>query len=483
MTIQRKTIEKLRLPCATIAAAALTCQVGSAQLTGRGGGTTEYHSGIPGTWSRTVGGSAQDTCFKAVHAFDNSGVLLVGDSASFPGGTSWVVKLTPSGDLDWQSTYSGVTGDSGDYDGNGWVLGGRNTNSSLELQATRLDPAGEVLWSKTFRSPLSSYFYSSPGFAHTLAAYDGGAFVASNEWNQVGYYSFSSDITVYRLDQAGNLLWNRILSVDFGDPYDPYGNPGSHESLAGIDRAFDGGLFLLGESAYEPLVVRLDQAGNQVWARLLRTGGTSRALRATLDGGVLLGGDVSAPSPSGMSSVIWLVRLDQGGNPIWQISLGAPSADADYELRAISPTADGSNVVVGRTRNAPTEDWDTLAAKIGPGGDLEWAYSYGGDAGEAALSVVNTSVFDWVIAGSSDSFGAAGSEEYWAMRVNRDGKIVFDRASGASTEKLDPLVTDESSAIVPLSLPPEPASSTPGAKDAGPIRQSTAASMKKQTRF
>ena len=142
---------------------------------------------------------------------------------------------------------------------------------------------------------------------------------------------------VLRLDSSGNKIWERSFG---GSGYD---------SLWSCQQMADGGFVLGGYSnsgadgnktsagfgGFDVWIVRIDANGNKLWERAYGGSGNEylTALAQSSDGGLILGA-MSASPPSGNKSStnfgsydIWILRLDAGGNQVWQGSFGGDAYD------------------------------------------------------------------------------------------------------------------------------------------------------------
>ena len=151
------------------------------------------------TWAKSFGGPENDTADSAIPTADG-GYFFVGtrDASGIDAhfGTLWAVKLSASGDVDWERAigapsvsgpnsstprvYSRVVGAS---DGGAWLIG---TEGGRDIVIARLDAAGAVLWTRSYDAGgdfPSQYFYPDGETTEDVGAAtetaDGGLIVAS----------------------------------------------------------------------------------------------------------------------------------------------------------------------------------------------------------------------------------------------------------------------------------------------------------------
>jgi hypothetical protein len=149
-------------------------------------------------WNVTFGGAKDDGAYSVIQATDD-GYAAAGFTNSFGSGGSdmWLVKTNASGALQWKMTYGGNKDDAAKCllqtsDG-GYLLAGY-TNSGVQSQTTwviKTDPSGNSEWNKT---------YSGNGANSVIATSDGGYAFA---------VEYSDSFGLVKIDSSGNQLLNQ----------------------------------------------------------------------------------------------------------------------------------------------------------------------------------------------------------------------------------------------------------------------------------
>ncbi len=149
-------------------------------------------------WNVTFGGAKDDGAYSVIQATD-SGYAAAGFTNSFGAGGSdmWLVKTNDSGALQWKMTYGGNKDDAAKCllqtsDG-GYLLTGY-TNSGVQSQTTwiiKTDPSGNSEWNKT---------YSGNAANSVIATGDGGYALA---------VEYSDSFGFIKIDSLGNQLLNQ----------------------------------------------------------------------------------------------------------------------------------------------------------------------------------------------------------------------------------------------------------------------------------
>jgi hypothetical protein len=214
----------------------------------------------------------------------------------------WILKLSASGNVEWQKTYSDLNNDythsiQQTTDG-GYIMAGDTytvSTSSFDFRILKLDASGNVEWHKIYDSTNNDYTRS------IQQTTDGGYIVAGNIWYEdIGGSVY--DFLVLKLDASGDIEWQKI-----------YGENGWAKS---IRQATDGGYVVAGWTEVWGMylwVLKLDPSGNIIWQKTY-DGGWAESIRQTTDGGFIVGG-VSGSLLSPTSSWdCWVLKLDANGN-------------------------------------------------------------------------------------------------------------------------------------------------------------------------
>jgi hypothetical protein len=153
------------------------------------------------------------------------------------------------------------------------------------------------------------------------------------------------------------------------------------------------------------------------------SGGGASIIRLTEDGGSILAGDTH---PSSEDSDILVVRLDAEGRILWQKSFGGIYWES---VSSIEQTDDGGYVLAGDSKSFRTVRGDIWIVKLDANGGILWQKSYGGDGMDAAASIKQSGDGGYIVAGSTESFGAGGSDA-WILKLDPSGEVVWQKTYG-----------------------------------------------------
>jgi len=273
-------------------------------------------------------------------------------------------------------------------------------------------------WAKTYGG-------SGGDFASSIQqTTDGGYIVAGSTYSFGASYDYF-DFWVLKLDSNGNVTWQKT-----------YGGSGDDVATS-IQQTTDGGYIVagltdsFGVAGYENddfWVLKLDSNGNITWQKTY--GGSdydyAYSIQQTTDGGYIVAGSTGSFGADYGDS--WVLKLDSNGNVTWQKTYGGSGDDV---ASSIQQTTDGGYIVAGSTDSFGAGGSDAWVLKLGSNGNVTWQKTYGGSGDDVATSIQQTTDGGYIVAGSTDSFGAGGYDyDFWVLKLDSSGEI-----SGCDTIK------------------------------------------------
>jgi len=185
------------------------------------------------------------------------------------------------------------------------------------------------------------------------------------------FYTNDNPALVYKIDENGNVIWNRTFYGDKERLMWAYGC----DAVELEDGYMISGIFVAPSS---PWLIKIDKDGNEIWNKTYDRGvyeGTARIIK-TNDGNFLVGG-------WGEGSA-YLLKVDQDGNVIWYYSY-----IGDITFTEVAEVEDGY-LAVGGTGTNTIGGVDVFLIKVNKssGGDVIWYRKFGGRDNEAARGMI-----------------------------------------------------------------------------------------------
>ncbi len=302
---------------------------------------------------------------------------------------------------------------------------------------------------------------------------------ASGDKSEPQFKEDWTDYWVVKTDAALNLEWENTIGGSWFDiaekvlsiPGGGYLLGGSSSSGVTGDKTIPS----FGPSTTSDYwVMKLDNAGNIVWQKVF--GGVSgdyfRTACLTSDGGFLLGGNSGSSisgnkteaSPGGLDD-IWMIKINSIGNIEWQNSIGGNGNDY---ISSVIQTSDGNYLLGGYSYSDISGDKteaaqggsDYWVIKLNTTGSIIWQNTIGGSANETLKEAFEDPEGNIILAGYSLSpvsgdksegiiGGILDKEDYWIVKLNSSGDIIWENTLGGNhKDYLEAATCDASGNIV-----------------------------------
>ncbi len=374
---------------------------------------------------KTFGGSDIDEANDVVQANDGN-YVIIGSTKSVDGDITdksdpsldfWVLKVDPQGNVIWSKTYGGANDDEGfsinKTDDGGYILSGYSRSSGGD----NCGGSGDVcenggfqdFWIAKIDGSGTLQWETSHGFL------GGEQCLGAIQTNDGGYFA------VGFLDLQGS-----------GGAGEDFNGSSSRGSLHGLGEYWG---------------IKLDANGNKEWRRFYGGTNNDRAydVLQTPDNGYIMAGaaesnDFDITDDKG-SYDYWVTKISETGELQWAKSYGGSEIDNCF---SIAPTEDGNYIIVGDTRS---NDQDVSTAKgnadlwgvklSGNNGNIIWEKSFGGTQFESARGIEPMANNKYVVSGSSRSADGDvaennGQNDAWVIVLNDQGVIQFETNIGGS---------------------------------------------------
>ncbi|MFI5172476.1 MAG: T9SS type A sorting domain-containing protein [Chitinophagales bacterium] len=203
-------------------------------------------------------------------------------------------------------------------------------------------------------------------------------------------------------------------------------------------------------------IVKIDSLGIIEWDKTIGGGQKDNAwaIGQTLDGGYLIGGSSESNIGDDKSENCkgnydyWVVKTDDLGNVEWDETIGG--TDDDF-LTAMVILPDGNYVVAGYSRSDISPDKtenniggvDYWIIKLDPDGDIIWQNTIGGLSDDFCFGLTATmdngfamSGYSWPSPAGGDKSEASIGDEYWIVKVDSEGELVWENTIGGSNGEI-----------------------------------------------
>ncbi|MCL0099053.1 hypothetical protein M1O16_04375 [Dehalococcoidia bacterium] len=276
--------------------------------------------------------------------------------------------------------------------------GGAGGVEYLDVWLVKTDQEGDKEWSRTFGG-------AGRDTARSVQQTADGGFIIAGETRSFG--AGKGDVWLIKTDEEGNKEWNRT-----------FGGAG-RDAAWSVQQTADGGFIIAGETRSfdagkdDVWLIKTDEEGNKEWSRTF--GGKHRdgasSVKQTTDGGFIIAGWTRSFGAG--QKDFWLIRTDQDGNKEWSRTFGGRYCEG---ASSVKQTTDGGFIIAGDTKSFGAGGSDFWLVKTDEEGNKEWAKTFGGTDLDLAHSVEQTACGGFIIAGSTNSFGAGGSD-FWLIKL------------------------------------------------------------------
>jgi hypothetical protein len=177
----------------------------------------------------------------------------------------------------------------------------------------------------------------------------------------------------------------------------------------------------------EITVFKLDSTGKVVWQRDYAAGVDAyfESLALTSDGGAIVSGTVDTQTSTTYTSSVLLVKLDSSGNAQFTQTILPSGSISDLNIVGVQQTADGGYAFAGYYFQNTVYTERAWLVKTDSAGDVQWNKIYGPDVqyfDRYFHSFQQTSDGGFIAAGSTNQFNG-GDNSIWLVKTDSNGNI------------------------------------------------------------
>jgi hypothetical protein len=355
----------------------------------------------------------------------------------------WILKITATGDIQWQKSIGGTSLEAlrkiQQTNDGGYVIAGHTLSNdgdvsgnhgSVDYLVIKLSASGDIQWQKCYGGSRADRLTS------LCTTSDGGYIVSggsnSDDGDVAGNHGRNyTSWWIIKLNAIGDILWQK----SYGDIF--------HNGELTMWTTSDGGYIAAGSTqsadvvgyhgGLDGLIIKLTANCDIQWQKCL--GGSLNdfigSTQETRDSGYIIPGisksnDGDVTGNHGLSDC-WIVKLTANGVIDWQRSFGGSSEDQAHSIRE---APDGRFIVSGFTKSVDgdlsgyrgnTDSLDAWLIGLSSTGDIEWQQRFGGTSQEWFSQTLATQdsgfiAIGWTSSNNGDVSGNHGREDIWVVK-------------------------------------------------------------------
>src|SRR5215469_14348817 len=287
----------------------------------------------------------------------------------------------------------------------------------------KVDSTGKIQWANDLLFATSAPYSSPKTWPFDIQQTTDGGFVL------VGYAIAPGEYYnpwIAKLSSTGQVQWTHV----FVDPNSQYSAAYSVRQTADGGYLVGGEVSYVVTSSYtesEITVFKLDSTGTLVWQRDYAAGVDAyfQSLALTSDGGAIVGGTVSTETATTYTSSVLLLKLDSTGNAQFAQTILPSGNISDLNIVGVQQTADGGYAFAGYYFQNTVYNERAWLVKTDSAGKVQWDKIYGPDVQYSDRyfhSFQQSSDGGFIAAGSTNQFNG-GDNSIWLVKTDSNGNI------------------------------------------------------------
>jgi hypothetical protein len=370
------------------------------------------HIGPEEVWNVTFGGNKYDIFFVVQQSSDGGFVALGSRDADGwdYGGDCWLVKIDENGNMQWDKTYGGERTDYGhgilQTNDGGYIISAITESfgaGSGDAWLIKTDSVGNEEWNRTFGG--AKYDTVEKSVIQTIG---GGYLIVGSTYS---YGAGQCDGWLIKTDSLGNEEWNKT-----------YGAEGK-EHFWEVHETSDQGYIMVGfiqGERRDAWVVKTDINGNKEWDKKFGPAHQGLSITQCSDGGYLCLAEVKDTVFGGYLNA-WMVKMDEDGNEEWNKTFITPKGEDRFAVHHNIQQIPGEGYIVTGVTNAVLPVYsagDMWLSKIDDNGNILWEKIIGGSEYDTTYTVDIISDGGFIVSGMTKSFGTGYDFNAWLVKIS-----------------------------------------------------------------
>ena len=279
--------------------------------------------------------------------------------------------------------------------------------------------AQEVVWQKDIKSSTQDFLSQVTTTIDQQYLITGSSIQSNKQQASGSRQNNGYDFHLVKLNQQGEEVWEKYFSGQ------------NHDYLSATVTTQDGGFLLAGTSysgkgldkkedsrgGSDIWLIRLNEFGDELWQKTLGTSSDEEArsvIQAT-DLGFFVAGNVQNSSKGYGSKDVWITRLDKDGKELSQLILGGKGLD---EVEKMIPTKDGGALLGIYSRSSEVRD---------SGSGIRNPESKSSTISTTTRNLSSATTAISQMPKASSSFGEG---DYWIVKLDKNGKVEWEKNYG-----------------------------------------------------
>ncbi|UKB80524.1 T9SS type A sorting domain-containing protein [Chryseobacterium sp. MEBOG07] len=293
--------------------------------------------------------------------------------------------------------------------------------SALTLCAVLSTSAQEVLWQKDIKSSTQDFLSQVTTTIDQQYLITGSSIQVKSQSQAANLQKQNNgyDFHLVKLNQQGEEVWEKYFSGQ------------NHDYLSATVTTQDGGFLLAGTSysgkgldkkddskgGADIWLIRINESGDELWQKTLGSSSDEEAKSViqTTDLGFFIAGNIQNYSKGYGSKDVFITRLDKNGKELSQLILGGKGLD---EIEKMTPTKDGGALLGIYSRGGTTATSNQRSSKSNnPTNDPK-------SGTQSSLPITH------YLKQSENS----GEGDYWIVKLDKNGKVEWEKNFGGKED-------------------------------------------------